>query len=170
MVPGALGGAHWEGFGLVLGQSRGYGWSHHHYSSFVLFIKEQASRIVVVCQRFNAVTWGCFHYLRTPTEDSVRVLDDDFAFCLSHVRDSIRVDRHLGGDFGDLGCLGRKHGLSALRHSFGTGSSLQGAAETGDEAVLNDFAFRLRLVRDARRASPMRGTDFGPFFKVPRSG
>ena len=107
--------------------------------------------------------------LRIPIEDSVSVLDDDFAFCLSHVRDSVWADRHLGGDFGDLGCLGLKHGFCTLRHSLGTGSSLQGAAGTGDEAVLNDFAFWLRLVRDARRA-PCADPDFGPFFKVLRSG
>ena len=39
--------------------------------------------------------------LRIPIEDSVSVLDDDFAFCLSHVRDSVRADQHLEGDFGD---------------------------------------------------------------------
>ena len=104
-------------------------------------------------------------HLRIPTEDSVRVLDDDFAFCLSHVRDSVRADRHLEGDFGDLGCLGLEHGLCAFRHSLGTGSSLQGAAGTGDEAVLNDFAFWFRLVRDARCASPMRGPRFWPIFQ-----
>ena len=92
-------------------------------------------------------------------------MDGDFAFCLSHVRDSVWADRHLGGDFGDLGCLGLKHGFCTLRHSLGTRSSLQGAAGTEDEAVLNDFAFWLRLVRDARRASPMRGPRFWPIFQ-----
>ena len=104
-------------------------------------------------------------HLLTPTDDSVRVLDDDFVFCLSHVRDSVRADRHLEDDFGDLGCLGLEHGLCAFRHSLGTESNLQGAAGTGDEAVLNDFAFWFRLVRDARRANPMRGPRFGPFFQ-----
>ena len=103
--------------------------------------------------------------LRIPIEDSVSVLDDDFAFCLSHVRDSVWADRHLGGDFGDLGCLGLKHGFCTLRHSLGTGSSLQGSAGIGDEAVLDDFACWLRLVRDARRAGPMRGPRFWPVFQ-----